>query len=165
MISTTEYVTENLSCISRDHEIILKPTSGRETIIEIMQFFPGGVDSDFRQEQWNIFGIFSPQTKVKVFRFDKKDGMFRDIFLSTDDNLDHLCLSPGQIKQFVTEYSQWLHPGGIATLVLLKNKNSRDHSVGWIDETCFGLRLRRFDFSLKSVWNCAFGLYAIVPEF
>ncbi|MFZ2038814.1 MAG: hypothetical protein WAV11_02665 [Minisyncoccia bacterium] len=164
MISTAEYVTENLSCISKGSEIILKTTSGKETFFQVRKVFPGGIDSDFSQNLWNIPGTYTPQTRAQVYRFDKKDGIFRDIFLSASDNLDHLCLEPEQIRQFVTEYSHWLHPGGIATLVLLRSKNNSDYSVAWIDETCLGLRLRRFNFSLKSVWNCAFGLYVIIPE-
>lgn len=78
------------------------------------------VDSDFRNYGANEKGPKTEATHVGVYEL-QKDAMFTDFFNSVTKDLDSMCFTHSQIKQFVKKYKNWLRTDGYANFFLFKS--------------------------------------------
>lgn len=79
------------------------------------------VDSDFKNYDANEKSVKTEETEVGVYEL-QKDSIFADFFNSVSTNLDSMCFTHSQIKQFVKKYRNWLRTEGCATFFLFKSK-------------------------------------------
>jgi len=99
-------------------DLIIPATDGTENLSDAV-VFPGYVDPDLKRWGCNVVSKAKPETPVAVHDLCD-NGTFQQIFGGQGVDLDQLCLTPHQIKQFVRTYPEHLHPEGYATFFLFK---------------------------------------------
>lgn len=145
-----------------EENIILKATSGKETIARAYDVFTAYIDSDFKN--WNLDkkGAKMKEIKLALMKMTK-DGTFEQIFGSISKNTDSICLTQNQIIEFVQNYKDKLRTDGYSTFFLFK-----EDSEFFVAGVGFGglgrLRVFVFRFSSVGVWGAAFARRFVIPQ-
>ena len=153
-------VTEYVKCISGGKKLTLDATNGSELLANAASVFTGWLDSDFVNYETNVSGPPAPATDIEVHEMTK-NGDFKAIFGGFDADLDSLCLSQGQIKQFPQKYPEWLHPEGDATFLLFKV--GKEFFVADVYRLDGELKADVYRFSHDLVWNAGYRFRVVVP--
>jgi len=108
-----------LKLLSGAEMLSLDALDGKETLAIAREVFSSGIDSDFEDWGTNKPGIVTKEQVVDVYEL-VEDGTFAQMFGSLGTDLDKLCLTQSQIKNFCKKYPQWLRQNGYATFFLFK---------------------------------------------
>ncbi len=154
-----EQVIGYLKCIGQ--EVILEPTDGTELISSAVNTFRGYIDSCFNSWNLNVPSVPTKKTKVQVYEM-VKDGTFAQLFGSSGENLDRLCLTQSQIKQFCSNHSDWLRSDGYGTFFLFKVNGQ--FFVAGVYRYSDGLYVRVDRLSYVDVWGADDGHRVVVPQ-
>ncbi|MFH1454769.1 MAG: hypothetical protein ABIF22_00350 [bacterium] len=131
-----------LKCISAGEKIVLDPIESKELIITARDKF----DFVFVSASYgfNVPDKPTEKTEVEVLEIIK-NGTLRDIFKSFGKNINRLCLTQSQIKQFSEKYVEWFLDNK-GTFFLLKGKNQifilyvrRNFGMMYIDMCDYGI--------------------------
>ena len=149
-----------LKCISLGEEIILHPTDGAETIAKATDVFNAHIDPGFR----NYDVSMKPTKLMKVSVHELiENGTFLRLFESLGKDLDRLCLTQGQIKQFCKEHSDWLRTSGYATFFLVRaNDRYFVAHVYRCSNGSLGVHAQRFPHG--HTWEAAYADRIVVPQ-
>ncbi len=114
-----ENITGHLKLIPGSQTITLNKTDGKAIIGTATNVFTGHIDPDFNNFGCNIAGLPTGPQDVQVHVLIK-DGDFRSIYGKMKRSLDGMCLSQGQIIQFVQEHCNFLSGEGTTVSFLFK---------------------------------------------
>ncbi|NTV22603.1 MAG: hypothetical protein HGB03_03520 [Candidatus Yonathbacteria bacterium] len=107
-----------LRLISKGETIVIDVCDGSETLATAKEVFPG-IDGDFKNWGTNKAGIATKEQVVDVHEL-VKDATFAQMFGSLGTDLDKLCLTQAQIKNFCKKHFNWLRTDGYPTFFLFK---------------------------------------------
>jgi len=161
VLMAMENATAYVKSLSVGKVIFIDALDGKEILGEAKDVFPSGIDSDFKNWGLNVEGVPTKKTKVSVFEMIK-DGDFRQLFGSFGENLDRLCLTQAQIKQFCKKHGDWLRADGYATFFLFKVNG--EYFVAYVRVFSDGLSVRVDRFSDGSVWSAEYQHRVVVPQ-
>jgi hypothetical protein len=144
------------------HKILyqnIKLEGGRQAVIANATDLFSYIDSDFKKLGTdNIYPETSEDIEVAVCEFEK-NSTFKDIFLKPDE----MCLSQGQIIEFIKIHKDKLRTDGYATFFLFKaNEEIFVANVSFDDVGQLGVYVRRLSFDY--VWNAEYRHRIVVPQ-
>jgi hypothetical protein len=117
-----EEVTSFLKKLTASGPLILDAVDGSEILADANEVF-GWIDSNFKSYGADEKGSATEMTPVDVHEM-AKDGEFVQLFSSLSADLNKLCLSQHQIKNFVVKHRDWLRTEGYGTFFLFKSKSN-----------------------------------------
>jgi hypothetical protein len=153
--------------LSKGESIIIDACDGTETLAKAKETFKSGIDSEFKDWGTDKPSKETGETAVLVCEA-QNDSTFVQLFGSLGNDLDKLCLTQHQIKNFCKKHSNWLRTEGYSTFFLFKVdeqffvalvhiNSSNPHSDGLLH-----LRLRRFGYD--RVWDATFYRRVVIPQ-
>ncbi len=150
-----------LKLLSFGSPVIIDAVDGSETLSKAKEMF-AWIDSDFIGYGADEVGPATKETPVAVYEM-AKDTTFAEIFGSLGQNLDRLCLTQAQIKNFVKKHRNWLRTDGYGTFFLFKSKNNFFVArVGLDSDGGLGVGVGRFE--VDSVWYAGYRHRVVVPQ-
>ena len=114
-------VKKYLNLISAGENLIIDACDEPEIIAGSDNIFEAGIDSDFVNWGADEPGESTSETSVEVYEMIE-NGTYTQIFGSLSRDVEKLCLTQAQIKNFVVKHKQWLRQDGYATFFLFKSK-------------------------------------------
>lgn len=150
-----------LNLISGKESIIIDAVDGSETLAQAKDVFTGYVDPDFKNYGTDRIGQATEKIPVNVYEM-AKDATFAQAFSSLGNNLDRLCLSQHQIKQFCRQHRQWLRTDGYTTFFLFKENNEFFVASVRVESRGLGAGVRRF--GRGSVWGADARHRLVAPQ-
>lgn len=125
------------------------------------KIFNSWIDPDFRNYGCNVTGQSTQAMNVQVHEI-VENGTFEKIYASQGRELDSMCLTQGQIKNFVKKYRKWLRTDGYGTFFLFKANNRF-----FVARVCFdsgGLWVYVRHLSHDYVWNADLRHRFVIPQ-
>ena len=150
-----------LKLLSGAETLMLDALDGKETLATAKEVFPSGIDGDFKNWGTNKAGIATKEQAVDVHEL-VKDGTFAQMFGSLGTDLDKLCLTQAQIKNFCKKHPNWLRKDGYATFFLFKVEDQ--FFVAYVYVLSGGLRVRVYRFEFDVVWGAGSSHRLVVPQ-
>ncbi|MEK7572239.1 MAG: hypothetical protein AAB493_00010 [Patescibacteria group bacterium] len=150
-----------LKLLSGAETLMLDVLDGKETLATAKEVFPSGIDGDFKNWGINKAGIITKETVVDVHEL-VKDGTFAQMFGSLGTDLDKLCLTQHQIKNFCKKHPNWLRKDGYVTFFLFKVEDQ--FFVACVGVNSDGLHVDVDRFESDYVWDAEFSLCVVVPK-
>lgn len=150
-----------LRLISKGETIIIDACDGSETLANANDVFKSGIDSDFKNWGTNKSGNATEDTAVQV-REMVQDATFAQMFGSLGTDLDKLCLTQSQIKNFCKKHSNWLRSDGYATFFLFKV--DEQFFVAYVFVHSDGLNVHVDRFENDDVWHARYAHRVVVPQ-
>lgn len=135
----------------------IKGTKGYVTIARAKDVFTGWIDPDFKSWGTDVAGPDAKAQNVSAYELGK-DGTFRDIYYRLSSDLDSLCLTQGQIVEFMKNCEDKEH------WFFFLFKVGNDFFVArsrWYDGE-LGARVDRF--SHDYVWDAGRRRLFVVPQ-
>ena len=129
--------------LSETETLMLDTLDGEETLVTAREVFPSSLDDDFENSSTNKAGIATKETVVDIYK-QVLDGTFAQMLASLGTDLDKLCLTQAQIKNFCKKYANWLCTDGYATFFLFKVEDQ--FFIARVRMYIGGLRSRVFRF-------------------
>lgn len=159
-----ENVVGHLRLISGGEKIVLAATNGTETLAQAQDIFTGYVDPRFKSWGLDVPASPMPETEVAVYEMEKS-STFAQLFGGFGENLDRLCFTQAQIRQFCRDpkSKKWLHPKGWPTFFLFEVGN--EYFVARVYRYEHGkLRVNVRHFSRDVVWSAEDRGRVVVPQ-
>lgn len=128
--------TTYLKSISLDEDVFIDETNGKETLAQAEDLF-SDIDPDFKKWNLDVSSESKTSTKVQVLELIK-DGVLKDIFESFGKNLDSICLTQHQIKDFCFKHRELMSLNS-RTFFLFKVRN--EYFVAIATVRLFGLHI------------------------
>jgi len=150
-----------LKLLSGAETLMLDALDGKETLATAKEVFPSGIDGDFKNWGTNKAGIATKEQAVDVHEL-VKDSTFAQMFGSLGTDLDKLCLTQAQIKNFCKKHPNWLRKDGYATFFLFKVEDQ--FFVAYVDVDSDGLDVYVDRFGDDGVWNAGRSRRVVVPQ-
>jgi len=151
-----------LKLLSKGESIVIDACDGSETITDAKEVFKSYIDSNFKNWGINKPGKATEETAVAVHEM-VKDATFAQIFGSLGTDLDKLCLTQHQIKNFCKKHSNWLRVGGYATFFLFKAEDQ--FFVARVGVLSGGLGVRVSGIERDAyVWGAMYAHRVVVPQ-
>lgn len=150
-----------LSLLSGAETLMLDALDGKETLATAKEVFTSGIDGDLKKWGTNKPDIATKETAVDVHQL-VKNATFAQMFGSLGTDLDKLCLTQSQIKNFCKKHSNWLRKDGYATFFLFKIKNQ--FFVADVDVDPDGLYVYVHRFESDSVWSAESSHRIVAPQ-
>ncbi len=150
-----------LKLLSGAETIMLDALDGKETLADAKEVFPSGVDDDFKKWVTNKAGIATKEQTVDVHEL-VKDGTFAQMFGSLGTDLDKLCLTQAQIKNFCKKHPNWLRKDGWATFFLFKVEDQ--FFVAYVLVYSDGLSVSVRSLEYDNVWRAAISHRVVTPQ-
>lgn len=124
IVQKKDEIKDKILClISGSEQIIIDAVDGSQTLAQAKKdVFNGYVDPDFKNYGTDNSGPRTDKTTVLVYEMGE-DANFSRMFNSLNTDLNKLCLTQHQIKQFCRQHRQWLRTNGYATFFLFKENN------------------------------------------
>ncbi len=142
-------------------DLVIPATDGTENLSD-SEVFSGWIDPDLANWGCNVVSENRPETKAALYELTK-NATFRQMFEGQGVDLDQLCLTPHQIKQFVLTHRDHLHPQGCATFFLFKvGDNFFVARVRWFVGRRLGVGVNLF--SNAYVWGAGRRLRVVLPQ-
>lgn len=142
--------SEFLSLLSGGESLIIDALDGKEILSEASDVFTY-IDSDFKNWSANERGKATKEAVVYVYDL-VKDGIFAQFFGSVCADVEKLCFTQAQIKNFVVKHHNWLRKDGYATFFLFKSHGK--FFVAHVDFYGGGrLEVRVFQLGHGRVWD------------
>ncbi len=150
-----------LKLLSGAETLMLDALDGKETLATAKEVFLSGIDGDFKNFGTNKPGIATKEQGVDVYEI-VKDGTFAQVFSSLETDLDKLCLTQAQIKNFCKKHPQWLRQKSYATFFLFKVEGQ--FFVAYVFVRLGGLRVSVYRFECGLVWYAEHSFRMVVPQ-
>ncbi len=147
--------------LSKGDPIIVDACDGTETLAQAKETFKSGIDGDFKKWGTNKPSISTEDTAVQVHEM-VKDATFAQMFGSLGTDLDKLCLTQSQIKNFCKKHPQWLRQNGYATFFLFKVEDQFFIACVFVNSDGLGVNVRRFEDGC--VWDAESQRRVVVPQ-
>lgn len=141
--------------------LMLDALDGKETLATAKEVFPSGIDGNFKNWGTNKPGIATKEQAVDVQEL-VKDGTFAQMFGSLGTDLDKLCLTQSQIKNFCKKHPQWLRQNGYATFFLFKVEDQ--FFVAKVLVNSGGLYVNVYRFEVGYVCHAVYSHRMVVPQ-
>jgi hypothetical protein len=138
-----------LKLISGTETLILDALDGKETLATAKEIFPSSIDGNFKNWGTNKAGIATKKQAVDVHE-KVLDGTFAQMFGSLGIDLDKLCLTQSQIKNFCKKHPNWLREDGYATFFLFKVEGQFFVARVYVDSSGLYVCVDRFEYD--GVW-------------
>ncbi|OGI83917.1 hypothetical protein A2997_01900 [Candidatus Nomurabacteria bacterium RIFCSPLOWO2_01_FULL_36_10b] len=152
-------IKENI--LSQGQTILIDACDGTETLADAKDVFPSGIDGDFEKWGTNKAGIATKEQAVDVHEL-VKDRTFAQMFGSLGTDLDKLCLTQAQIKNFCKQHANWLRQGGYVTFFLFKV--GEEFFVARVFVRSGGLHVSVLRFGSSYVWHAGLLHRMVVPQ-
>ena len=150
-----------LRLISKGETIVIDACDGSETLVSAKDVFNSDIDGDFKNLDTNKPGIATKEQAVDVHEL-VKDATFAQMFGSLGTDLDKLCLTQSQIKNFCKKHPEWLRQNGYATFFLFKVKGQ--FFVADVRVLSDGLVVDVPRFEHDYVWCAEYSHRLVVPQ-
>ncbi|MDP2944204.1 MAG: hypothetical protein Q8N57_01360 [bacterium] len=150
-----------LKFISKGESLLIDAVSGKETLAQAKDVFPSGIDPDFEKWGTDEASQATEETPAQVHEM-VKDATFAQMFGSLGTDLDKLCFTQHQIKNFCKKHPNWLRADGYATFFLFKVKDQ--YSVAGVGVGGGGLFVNVHRLELGLVWNAEYLHRVVVPQ-
>lgn len=150
-----------LKLISGIETLVLDACDGKETLAGAKDVFKSGIDDDFKNWGLNKPSVATEKTPVEVHEL-VKDATFAQMFGSLGTDLDKLCLTQSQIKNFCKKHSKWLRTDGYATFFLFKEGDQ--FFVAYVHVISDGLCVPVLRFEYGDVWDAVHALRFVIPQ-
>lgn len=150
-----------LKLISGTERLLVDACDGKETIAKAREVFPSGIDGDFINWGTNKAGIVTKEAEVQVHELTQ-NATFSQIFGSLGTDLDKLCLTQSQIKNFCKKHCNWLRKDDNATFFLFKVEDQFFVASVHVDSGGLYVTLRRF--GRDRIWNAESSSHVVVPQ-
>jgi hypothetical protein len=118
----------SLRLLSEEETLIIDACDGTETIAERKTTgsndhasFEAGIDASFLEWDLNHPSIATEDILIQVYG-QTKDATYENLFASFAQDLNQLCLSQHQIKQFCRAHYKWMRADGYSTFFLFKKE-------------------------------------------
>ncbi len=147
--------------LSKGESIIIDACEGKENLADAKDVFKSGIDSDFKNWNTNKPSKNTEETAVQVHEI-VKDSTFVQMFGSLGTDLDKLCLTQSQIKNFCKKHSNWLRTDGYATFFLFKVDDL--FFFASVDVYSDGLYVSVVRFGFDDVWDADRARRIVVPQ-
>lgn len=142
-------------------ELVLDSTDGKETLANANGTF-SVIDSDFKKWGLNKKGPATDTQLVDVYEM-AIDATFKQMFDSLSNNLDRLCLTQAQIKQFANKHRKELRTDGYGTFFLFKGGSQ--FFVAYMGmHSGDALLVYVFRFENSGVWHAKDRHRVVVPQ-
>jgi len=151
-----------LQLISEGEPLVLAVCDGQQIIAAAVEVFKGGIDLNFRNWDLGKAGSATPETLVAVYEMKRIDVAFDEMFEWFGRDLSDLCLTEGQILDFVTSHRGWLREDGLATLFLLEVEHEFFVVRLFVSGSYLGVQVHRFADSY--VWDARSHHRVVVPN-
>ncbi len=160
MTNVQQTIADRLRLVPSYRRLVIKPTDGKETISEAREVF-GDIDRDFLG--CDVESKPTAEMPARVYEMTR-NGRFGYFFCGFRRKLDDLCFTQPQIKCFVADYSDMLHPSGHKTWFLFKSKGELLVArVTWLTSGQKTIKVNRL--LSEVVWPCAnYRSRLVVPE-
>lgn len=135
--------------------IKLEKTTGKKTIAESSDIFPGYIDSDFKKWNLNVPGEATEPMNLEVQEIEK-DGTFKDFFT----NPEKMVMTQEQIIEFCKNHKKDL--SSWYTFFLFKVNN--DFFVAFVYDDGRRLSASVREFSYDGVWRAARRYRIVFPQ-
>ena len=119
MIMSMPSVLMGQAQAQNDNIVCLAATDGQATIAGASDVFAVYIDPRFDKIKNAQAATLSVDVQVRDI---KSDGTIQEIFCAVSENLDQLCLTQSQIKEFCKNHAARLRSNGLATFFLSKEK-------------------------------------------
>ena len=143
------------------NSLMLDKLNGSEILADAKDVF-AYIDSDFKNWKADEMGVATEETAVDVYEMTK-DATYVQMFGSLSTDLNKLCLTQAQIKNFVVKHRQYLRMDGYATFFLFKSNNH--FFVAYVyfnDADKLAVGVSRLGYG--NVWRADFRLRFVVPQ-
>lgn len=150
-----------LKLLSGAETLMLDALDGKETLATAKETFPSGIDGNFKNWGTNKPGIATKETAVDVYEL-VKDGNFAQMFGSLGTDLDKLCLTQAQIKNFCKKHPQLLRQNGYATFFLFKVEDQFFVARVYVNSDGLYVNVNRF--VRDNVWGAGSSHRMVVPK-
>ncbi len=147
-----------LRLLSAGVTITIGKCDGKQSLAQAKKTFPSYIDSDFKKWGLDKAGVATEETQVQVYELVKDAIMFGSI--GTD--LDKLCMTQHQIKQFCENHSNWLRADGYGTFFLFRVEDQ--FFVAHVNVLSSGLCVYVNRFELDCVWRAEFQHRLVSPQ-
>jgi len=137
--------------ISGGVSLTVDAVDGTEILADAKDVFPGGIDSNFINWGADEPGRSTAETPVDVYEMTK-DSTYSKMFGSLSDDVQKICFTQAQIKNFAKRNYEWFRTDGYGTFFLFESNgyffvaDVRFGSSGRL-----GVSVSRFERSL--VWD------------
>ncbi len=150
-----------LKLLSGAETLMLDALDGKETLATAKEIFPSGIDGDFKNWGTNKAGIATKEQAVDVHEL-VQNATFAQMFGSLGTDLDKLCLTQSQIKNFCKKHPNWLRKDGYATFFLFKVEDQFFVACVSVDSGGLDVDLGRFGYD--GVWLAEGSHRMVVPQ-
>jgi hypothetical protein len=150
-----------LSLLSGAETLMLDALDGKETLATAKEVFLSGIDGDFKNWGTNKAGIATKEQVVDVHEL-VKNATFAQMFGSLGADLDKLCLTQAQIKNFCKKHSNWLRKDGYATFFLFKVEDQFFVALVYVYSDGLYVCVCRFEYG--HVWLAEYSLRVVVTQ-
>lgn len=150
-----------LKLLSGAETLMLDALDGKETLATAKETFPSGIDGDFKNWGTNKAGIATKEQAVDVHEL-VQNATFAQMFGSLGTDLDKLCLTQSQIKNFCKKHPNWLRKDGYATFFLFKVDEQFFVAHVFVDSGGLFVDVRRFGDGF--VWHAGYSHRLVVPQ-
>ena len=154
--------TSHLKLISSGTFLTLPATDGTRTIAQAADVFTGGIDNDFKLWKLDVPSTPTKPMSVKVWE-QTTEGMFADIFASTGQPNDALCIPQNQILSFAATYPEWLRKDGFGTFFMFKENEKFFVAEVYFDDAR-RLCVRVDPLSRGDVWGAEYRSRFVLPQ-
>ncbi|MDI6820628.1 MAG: hypothetical protein QMD65_00410 [Patescibacteria group bacterium] len=154
-------ILQFLRLISAGESIILDSVDGSETLYDATDVFAYR-DSDFKNYGANKKGLRTEATPVQVYEM-VKDATFAQMFGSLSSDLNALCFTQSQIKNFAKKHRHWFKTDGCSMFFLFKSNNQFFVTYVYVhSDSTLDVNVNRFENG--NVWNAEFRYRLVVPQ-
>ena len=158
----TEVKTRYTRLISGGEKLIIDAASGDEMLMDAKELFQAGIDSDFVNWGADEKGSATPETAVEI-REMIENATYAQMFGELSGDVNNLCFTHHQIKNFVKKHRNWLRQDGYATFFLFKSKgHCFVASVHFYSDGSLCVNVSRFGYDDR--WNAGNRHRLVVPR-
>lgn len=150
-----------LKLISKGESLFIDAVSGKETLAQAKDVFPSGIDPDFEEWGPDEASQATEEAPVQVHEM-VQDSTFAQMFGSLGTDLDKLCFTQHQIKNFCKKHPNWLRADGYATFFIFKAKDQ--YFVARVYVYYDGLHVGVRRLVRDGVWNAENLPRVVVPQ-
>ena len=140
-----------LKLISGGVSLTVDAVDGTEILADAKDVFPGGIDSNFINWGADEPGRSTAETPVDVYEMTK-DSTYSKMFGSLSDDVQKICFTQAQIKNFAKRNYEWFRTDSYGTFFLFESNGYFFVALVSFD-SLGGLRVDVGRFGSSIVWR------------